>query len=293
MQRSRRARLPIEEVKRLYTVGGWSTEEIGARFGVSRTTVSRHLREAGVRIHRAPGARQLTGRRPCSNSVVFRAYALGLVWGDFSAERQGPGSVTIRVRSSTTQPEQVQLARETFEAFGPVTYRGHSLYISLDLSFSFLQEKYEGVVPSWIRGSEASAAFAAGYVDAEGSFGVYEGRARCKIDAYDEAVLRWLHAWSRRIGVRSRLRCIARQGDPRGPEPPFQGDLWRLNVNDGPSLLRFIATLDPYLRHVRRRADAEAARQNILQRLRSRIGDQQVPLLCTSQSRGSWEEHAC
>jgi hypothetical protein len=276
---ARRARVPIREAVQLYVQDGWPLSRISEKFGVSSFTVARYLREAGVVLRNGTEARQPPGRRPCPNSVVFRAYILGLAWGDFSVRRHGKAGLTVSVSSSTTHPEQAALIREVFGPFGPVyDWENRSFRASLDMSFWFLAEKYRGSVPERVRGQEASAAFAAGYIDAEGSFGVYDGRARFKLDLYDREVVSWLQRWCRAIGVRSRFRRVARAGDPRPDQSTFRMDLWRLNVNDGLSLLRFIATLEPYLRHERRRAGAQRARENILGRLRGRIADRLEPL---------------
>jgi hypothetical protein len=283
--RSRRAPLPIDELRRLYVEEGWSSTAIGKKFNVAGSTVRSHLRRAGINVHRNPSTRRLDGRSQCSNSVVFRSYVLGLVWGDFAVEQKRPTSRTIRVRSSTTRLEQVNLTERVFGSFGSVSYVNRYLCVSLDVSFRFLLEKYAKEVPTWIRGTEASSAFAAGYIDAEGSFGVYEGRARFKVDSYDRAVLIWLHKWCEQVGVSSKLRQVAQAGDPRPGHPPYRRDLWRLNANDALGILRLIATLEPYMSHGQRRIDAEKARQNIIKRLRSRVGDQHEPLLLGGESR--------
>lgn len=141
---------------------------------------------------------------------------------------------------------------------------------SLDLSFAFLADKYSTVVPVWISGSEPEAAFAAGYIDAEGSFGVYDGRARFKLDSYDSEVHAWLVSWMARSGIPCRSRIVARAGDVRSDEGAFAQDLHRINVNDSLGILRLAATLEPFLRHERRRARMSAAVSNIHERLRTR-----------------------
>jgi hypothetical protein len=272
--RTRRAPLPVDELRRLYVEEGWSSTAIGKKFDVAGSTVRSHLRRAGINVHPNLSSRRVNGRRPCATSTIFRSYVLGLVWGDFAVDRERRSSRTIRVRSSTTRPEQVDLTERVFGPFGSVSYVNRYLCASLDISFRFLLEKYGEEIPAWIRGCEAAAAFAAGYIDAEGSFGVYEGRARFKVESYDRVVLTWLHEWCHRIGVSSKLRRVAQAGDLRPDQPPYSRDLWRLNTNDALGVVRLIATLDPYMSHAQRRTDAEKARQNVIKRLRSRLEDQ-------------------
>jgi hypothetical protein len=83
-------------------------------------------------------------------------------------------------------------------------------------------DKGKGRMPAWVKAPFAQSAFAAGYIDAEGSFGVYEGRARFKVDSYDEAVHVWLHDWLDAIGIRHRSKIVARRGQPRSGAHPGQ-----------------------------------------------------------------------
>jgi hypothetical protein len=127
----------------------------------------------GIPLRSHGEAVQPSGRRPCPDSLELRAYALGFTWGDLAVdEKRGDGS-TVSVRGSTTHQRQVDLVVDLFEPFGRVTVsRGAgSTYVraSLDESFTFLRHKYDGVVPEWIAGAGVEAAFAAGYIDAEGS----------------------------------------------------------------------------------------------------------------------------
>lgn len=141
--------------------------------------------------------------------------------------------------------------------------------MSLDGSFAFLLEKYGDVVPPWISGAEAEAASAAGYIDAEGSFGVYDGRARFKLDSCDVPVHDWMVSWLARIGVPARAGlCEPARTRPSGVR--LNADLYRINVNEALGLRRLIATIDPFSRHPRRRATMALAAQNVIDRMRAR-----------------------
>lgn len=271
--RSRKALLSIDEMTRLYRDEAWPLLRVAEHLGVASDTVRRHLQDAGVAIRSRTKGDEPRTRRPCPSSVTFRAYVLGLVWGDFFVEPRKPQGSTIGVKTSTTASEQVTLAKSVFSAFGPVRYGGRTLRASLDLSFEFLASKYAGIVPTWIRGPDPEAAFAAGYVDAEGSFGVYESRGRFKLESYDQPVTGWFDEWCTRIGVRSRHIKTGHAGELRQDGSVFAADLWRVNVNERQSLLRLIASLDPFARHERRRATMNAVRENILERCWSRDPD--------------------
>ena len=265
IERSRWARLPREEVVALYRDEGLTLAEIADRYGVTRFSVARFLRRLGFATQ-ARRTRLERKERPCRNSGPFRAYCMGFAIGDLAVARWGANGV--EVKTNTTHAEQFDLLRETFGPFGRVVMSGLTVHGYLDQSFSFLLKKYDGVVPPWVRTPNERAAFAAGYIDAEGSFGIYEGRARFQMGTYDAHVLAWLHAWCGGIGVESKLTRIALKGAERVNAPPFRRDLWRLSVNYVPSLLRFIATLEPFLRHAGRRAAMDRARSNLEERLR-------------------------
>lgn len=129
--RTRRAPLPIEELTCLYVDDGWSSTAIGKKFNVAGSTVRSLLRVAGITVHRMPSARRRDVRRQCPNSVVFRAYALGLVWGDFAVEQRRPASRGLRIKTSTTRHEQVDLTKRVFGRFGSVSHVNRFLSVSL------------------------------------------------------------------------------------------------------------------------------------------------------------------
>ncbi len=282
--RSRRARISIDEARRFYLEEGWTLARLGERFDCDPVTVARHLREAGVQIRSGVESRQPPGRVPAPRSNMYRAYVLGLVWGDFALETHGQRGMTLSVKTSTTCAHQVALTHEIFDPFGPVTYSGRTLRASLDRSFDFLMEKRGVVPPQWISRAPVCAAFAAGYVDAEGSFGVYEGRGRFKVDSYDAGVLNWLVDWCRGLGIRAHLRTIVRRGSERPGARPFPKDLVRVQVNEALSLSRLVATLEPFARHGRRRETMGLVRRNVLERFSNLGLDRSIPIFQHHQS---------
>lgn len=285
VSRTRLASLPLDEAVRLYVDERCTTSQIAERFHVSTTTVSRRLHGAGVTIRNRSGPRSRPDRVPCPQSRTFRAYVLGLVWGDFAVDRQTVDGKVIRLKSSTTRREQVALARSVFGAFGDVRYTGRTLWVALHETFEFVDAKHGACMPDWIRGPDASAAFSAGYIDAEGSFGVYEGRGRFRISACDAAVLEWMDGWCRSAGVRSHLHCYGRQGEAAADGTVRRQDLWTMTVNEGQSLLRLIASLEPFARHEARLARMADVRTNVLERAHRRDPDRAVSQLLGDQPR--------
>jgi hypothetical protein len=72
------------------------------------------------------------------------------------------------------------------------------------------------------------------------------------------------------VGVEARRRRIAVAGTPRPGAAPYASDLWRVNVNEGLSLRRLVATIEPFSRHAQRRATMAVASENVSNRLRAR-----------------------
>jgi transposase-like protein len=272
VRRSRLARLPREDVVAAY-LDGVSTVALAKRYGVAPKTISWHLRNSGVALRGHAESLQPRNRVPCPRAAPVRAYLLGFVWGDLAVyPPQGKGR-TISVSGSTTHDAQCEVVLGMFEPFGKVSVwrqqRHRSIWISLDSSFDFLLAKYGATVPAWVRGAVTEAAFAAGYIDAEGSFGVYDGRARFKLDSCDLAVHQWLHGWLQSIGVPFVGRKIESSG-VRSNGLRLNHDLYRVNVNDALGLRRLVATIDAFSRHSTRRATMAAAVQNVDDRMRAR-----------------------
>ena len=108
----------------------------------------------------------------------------------------------------------------------------------------------------------------AGYIDAEGSFTINQGRAGFKVDSYDKNVLKKIHCWLNKNRVRSKYHKIGRKGELRSAGYCFNKDLWRLNVNEANNLYRFINFIKPFISHKKRLKDINVCSRNILKRRR-------------------------
>lgn len=208
-----------------------------------------------------------------SGDPVEKAYLIGFCLGDLNAYKTSENAETIVVRCHTTKDSQIKLLKTLFEKYGQVSVaernkRG-SVHINcfLNETFDFLLPKSESVM-EWIREDFAySAAFAAGYFDAEANFGIYDGRARFKIDSYDKSIIHWLYYWFSSIGVECPEPCIiGRKSQSRGDGSVFNNDLWRLRVSEMESLLKLVQTVNPYIKHQKRKSDTKMVKQNILER---------------------------
>lgn len=136
----------------------------------------------------------------------------------------------------------------------------------LNNSFSFLLGKYPSEIRHWLsRDEKLLWAFAAGYIDAEGTFGLNQGKGRFKIDAYDYAILVDLQAFFLRNGVDAKFHIIAHKGN-NDYGWVWKQDVWRISVNRAQSLEFLIDSLKPFLLHEKRISDARIVLKNIQQR---------------------------
>ncbi|MDP2918146.1 MAG: hypothetical protein Q8N68_01455 [bacterium] len=93
--------------------------------------------------------------------------------------------------------------------------------------------------------------------DAEGNIGIYDGRARFKIDSYDKNIISWFYYWFNK----NKIRCPL----PKkiGDTPEFNKELWRIRVSKIKSLQRLFFFLEPHLKHQKRIYDLKKCINNI------------------------------
>ena len=259
-----------EVVIPLYVEDRLSPAEIGRIVGKDAVTIRRYLRSWGVKTRTFAESRIPRACRPAPTDVTERGYLLGFVTGDLAVQQRSAVTGIVELASSTTRAAQRDLVHSLFDAYGPVRESGRSMRVTLDRSFDFLLAKYRAEVPPWVSADrEATAGYLAGYIDAEGSFGVYSGRGRFKLDSYDAHVLHFAAAWCAHRDIHVICRQLTEAGAERWGVR-WNGDLVRLTINRAPALERFIATIGPYLRHADRRAAAAAVQSNVLERRRGR-----------------------
>ncbi len=262
--------IPEDELRRLYVTERLSPQKIGAQYGCDGVTVRTRLKEAGITLKSKSAAQTRYPRRSFDGSNAEKAYLLGFKYGDLNAYIPKGASETIVVRSHTTHEIQVRLFESLFEKYGKVTLSRNVRSIQttcyLDMSFSFLLGKYPESIRRWLLSRERLLwAFTAGYIDAEGTFGLNQGRGRFKIDAYDADILADIHALFLRYGLRSKSRVIARKGEnDYGWE--WKEDVWRVSINEAQSLEKLVTLLLPHLRHAKRIEDAQIVLANIRKR---------------------------
>lgn len=267
---SKKIFIPRELLVRLYWQDHKSSIRIARIFHCHPMTIRNRIHELGI-VKRSPSdARMRYGKQNFSGNSLEKAYLLGFRLGDLNSYRTNVNSDLIIVRCHTTQNVQVKLIKQLFLSYGQVTVSksvyGYNINCYLNKTFRFLLPKHKKV-PLYIRSNEArSWAFIAGYVDAEGYFGLNQLKARFKIDSYDIQILDWMRKILQELSVRIIFRQIAKRGQPQYRTGIFHKDLWRFEINEARSILRFIHTIGPYMRHEKRKADMIICQHNIKDR---------------------------
>lgn len=262
--------IPESELRYLYEDKRWSPAKIAEKFNCTSITVRSRLIESGIPLKTKSAAQTKYPKHDFSGTDLEKAYILGFRYGDLNVYQPAGASETIVVRSHSTHAVQGSLFKSLFERYGTITVhtteRSTQMNCYLNSTFAFLLTKYPPEMRSWLSSSDALFwAFAAGYSDAEGTFGLNQGKGRFKIDAYDFAILSDLHTFFIKYGIRSKFRIIAKKGE-NDYGWIWKEDLWRLSVNEALSLETLIRNLGPFSLHEKRVKDANMVLQNIATR---------------------------
>ncbi len=254
-------------LRHLYLVQNLTPMEIGKRLHCSFATVRNRLEEFGVPLKNPAVARMRYAKSDCTPNQFIRSYMLGFRLGDLNVYKRGKHSETVVVRCHTTQKAQVSVLTSLFREFGKVSVTPRKEHFTincfLNRSFEFLLSK-DKEAWQWVRERDSVApSFIAGYVDAEANFIINQGKGRFKIDSYDRFILKWICSWLSGKGIIFRYKCIRKQGPSWKNQPPLNGDLWRLNINEANSLEKFIKSISPFLRHAHRIRDAKKCLHNV------------------------------
>lgn len=261
-----------EELIQLYYKEKKSKYKIGDIYGCSFSTILNRMREYGLEPLSRSVIQSKYSKFDFNGSDIDKAYIIGFRLGDLNVYKTTEKSEVIVVRCHTTNQDQVDIMNEIFSKYGQVSVNESSKNGSFNIncfmnnSFLFLLPKID-LVPDWINENiKSSWAFAAGYIDAEGNIGVYDGRARFKVDSYDKNTILWIYEWLKK----NKILC---------PDPTMIGkknqvynkllgykynkDLWRVRVSEKESLEKMLKIIRPYLKHKKRIADLDKCLNNI------------------------------
>lgn len=242
-----------------------SLKRVAKILGCTDGTIIRRMREMGISRRSKTTMRIKYPKILFDGSLAEKSYMVGFRIGDLSVYKPSPKSSIFVVRCHTTMQDQVKLIQSLFQRYGGVRTSCNNNHFNitcyLNDSFGFLLDK---TMPGWVFTNPISGmSFIAGYTDAEGSFGLNQGRGRFKIDSYDREVLKGITQFLSTHNINVKLQMIATKGENYGNGLKWNNDLWRLNINDALSLEKFINQLLPFLKHKKRIVDAKIVLKNI------------------------------
>ena len=250
------------------------------RFNIPRRTdVEGIILTNNERCRKIAKAVSKYAKKDFSGSDAEKAYLIGFRLGDLNVTKRRYGE-TIYVASSTTKNEQVRLMKNLFKQFGHInivngkrnTKKGAQDYFYfiayLNTSFDFLINKKD-IIEGWIlKKNKDFLHFLAGYVDAEGSFGIYNGFGSFALGTYDKNIIGQIHRKLKFLGIKTENpRIMVKEGyvDKRGVKT--SQDVWSLRIRRKGELYKFINLIGPYIRHLKRKRDSLRVQENVALRL--------------------------
>ena len=273
----KKIKIPKQQLNYFYYKKKMSLRTIGELVGCCRETVASRLRECGLKLRESGSWQTKYKKQNFSGNEAEKSYLLGFRMGDLNVRLPYKNSKIIVVQCHTTQQDQIQLLEKLFHKYGQLVLsksqsmdKRPSFHVNCNLNktFSFLVFPKPYRVEDWItKNFSNSTAFMAGYTDAEGNFIINQGKARFKIDSYDFSILDWMHKWFGKCGITSKLRPLVNYNFMKYNKDKQQPkNLWRLNINEAYSLLRFCALILPFSKHNKRIRGMLTCISNILQR---------------------------
>ena len=262
--------LPHNMLRELYLEKRVSASAIARRVGCSRQHVVNRLGELRIPLRSLADACTRYPKVRFNGNAIERAYLIGFRTGDLHVKRLNSGGCTIWVETASTRAEQIQLFLKLFQPYGHCWVGGlkksgaRGVHALVDESFEFLLLKPNRISPEILRSRQRFAAFLAGYVDAEGHFGVYDSGPVLAIQSYDRDILVQIFRELRRLGIPCLRPWVAALPGTLTNRNGYSNKktVWRLSVARRQTLLEIIGLLKPYIRHAKRRADMLAVERH-------------------------------
>lgn len=266
----KRVSIPKTELLRLYRKGV-SMRGIGNRYGICATAVHRKVHAAGIVARCSWDANTVHPTKDFIENQREKAYLIGFRVGDLHVMVRSPQS-SIIVKSGTTKYEQLKLMKQLFKGHGPIHICGphqnlaYQFQVRLNRSFDFLITKHKDI-PRWICEDDKYLwEFVAGYVDAEGSFGVYADRGKFRLGSYDKKILDEINNFFLKDDIHTFYELEREAGYVSKSGTRCNGNFWRITINHAPSLLKLHTGLSRRLRHIKRIKDMQNVYANVRRR---------------------------
>ena len=272
-EQRRGCNLPKETLRQLYAE--MSAPEIGEICGCSKYSVYSLMEKYGIERRTQAQAKLMNSRRkPCDLTFDEKVYFKGITIGDLTVYLPRKSSSTLIVSCHSTKQEMIDLVRHLFNPYGAcnIWQDSRQIYIRCLLdaeSWWWLYEAWEkkAFEEEDLKDVHRFFKAAAGYLDAEGSFGVYDGKARFQLASQDVEVIFQLYYSFRRQGIEfPEPRVTMPAGFVHGYGGVNRKDMWRLSTANKAALCKLIVKVGPLLRLPKRISDVKAAATNLLER---------------------------
>jgi hypothetical protein len=210
------------------------------RYGIPRRTIS----EAGMQFPKSEFA----------GSPTERAYLIGLRTGDLHCVLSGN---QVRVSTSTTHPAMWRLLSSVFGKYGRINKTPArdrlgfewAVYAYLDRSFDLLLRKPTLVDAELIANQQPFLSFLSGYIDAEGSFRIYQqdhySAVALRINSEDEGILRGIRKALSAMGYHVYFGLEKNRGMHYGKN--YRRNVWSLGLFRKDEVIDLVGRLS--LRH--------------------------------------------
>ena len=268
---TRKANVPIKNfLKKQYIKNKLSTWEIEKRFGYSRGTIHKKLKEYGIDIRNRSKSHIRSYKKSFSNDLIEKAYLIGFRIGDLRVRKQYPNSEIIGVACGSTKPEQIKLIERLFLPYCKIWSKSNgnkaNIEAGLDLSFSFLLSKE---LPRWVLDKKSHFfSFVAGFTDAEGWIGITsKNLAVYSLGNYEKDYLEFIKMGLEKFGiVTPKLICNKTKGKTDKNGYTKKGDYWSLRTSKKKIILQILENLKPHIKHQNKLKDLKKVEENIKER---------------------------
>lgn len=249
----------------LYINKKLSLKKIGKMYKMSSAGILKRMKKLNI-PRRTSWEANTSAKIPFCGPIKEKAYLIGFRIGDLGVRTPSKVTQSVLVGSNTTKNDQATLIKNLFKKYSKVWISKSkngiiSISALLHKSFNFLVPKKDCIEKWILKNRNLMLFFMAGYIDAEGSFGVYDNRGKFRIGSYDKNILASMSGFLNKNNIKNILNLERKLGKKQN------GDFWRLTINDGYSLFKFHNLIADKIRHNKRKADFQLVIENIHSRL--------------------------
>lgn len=247
-----------------------STWKIEKKFGYSRGTTHRKLKEYDLKTRTLAESNIKKPRKPFSGNLVKKAYLIGFRLGDLRVRKQYKNSETISVACGSTIKEQILLIEKLFSPYCNVWKKSKNektnVEAHLDLSFSFLLSKE---LPKWVLNNKSCFfSFVAGFTDAEGWIGISNNMAVYSLGNYNKTYLNFIKFGLNKYGIdfKNKLTCGKTKGKTDRNGYTKNENYYGLRTSRKKLVFEILKETGHYLKHENKLKDLKRAIDNIKER---------------------------